>query len=85
MPQDGYFVLIVPQLVVKDGFFRVLMFNAFKKQYAEIWLPFPARLNPDRLKEVRIHPKYNAYFFEVEFVSEVEPEPMETLSDSAKA
>jgi IS605 OrfB family transposase len=32
---------------------------------------------------VRIHPKYDARFFEIEFVSKVESEPIETVSNSA--
>jgi len=42
-------------------------------------------LNPEAIKEVRIHSKYNARFFEVEFVSPVEPEPVETVVDSARS
>lgn len=59
------------------------MSKAFKKQYGEIWIPFPQRLDINQVKEVRIHPKYNARYFEVEFISEVEPEPVEVNPNSA--
>jgi IS605 OrfB family transposase len=59
------------------------MSKAFKKQYGEIWIPFPKRLDINQVKEVRIHPKYNARYFEVEFISEVEPEPVEVKPNSA--
>ncbi len=83
LPKEGYFSLIVPRVKVKDGKFRVPMSNVFKAGHGEIWIPFPARLNPDTLKEVRIHPKYNGRFFEVEFISEVEETPIENVADSA--
>ena len=83
LPKDGYFVLIIPRIVVKDGRFNVPMSNAFKKLFGAVSIPFPERLNPEAIKEVRIHSKYNARFFEVEFVSQVEPEPVETVVDSA--
>ncbi|MEG4807458.1 transposase [Microcoleus sp. F8-D3] len=83
LPKDGYFVLIIPRIVVKEGRFNVPMSNAFKKLFGSVSIPFPERLNPEAIKEVRIHSKYNARFFEVEFVSQVEPEPVETVVDSA--
>jgi putative transposase len=83
LPKDGYFVLICPRIKVKDGRFNVPMSYAFKKQFGAVSLPFPDRLDPATLKEVRIHPKYDARFFEVEFVSQVESEPVETVEDRA--
>ena len=66
--KEGYFPLIMPRFRVKDGFFIVPMSNAFKKEYGEVKIPFPDRLKDKTIKEVRIHPKYNARFFEVEFI-----------------
>ncbi|NJR57500.1 MAG: IS200/IS605 family element transposase accessory protein TnpB [Cyanobacteria bacterium CRU_2_1] len=83
LPKDGYFVLIIPRIKVKDGRFNVPMSNAFKKQFGAVSLPFPDRLDPGTIKEVRIHPKYEARFFEVEFVTKVESDPVETVVDSA--
>ncbi len=62
------------------------MSTDFRHQYGEIWITFPERLNPERIKEVRIHPKYGARFFEVEFVSEIEQEEIkEKVTESALA
>ncbi|KJH71001.1 RNA-guided endonuclease InsQ/TnpB family protein [Aliterella atlantica] len=83
LPKEGHFLLIIPRIVIKEGKFRVPMSNAFRKQFGEVWIPFPKRLNINQIKEVRIHPKYNARYFEVEFISAVEPEPIEAKSDSA--
>ncbi|MCU0540942.1 MAG: transposase [Oscillatoriaceae cyanobacterium Prado104] len=85
LPKDGYFVLIIPRIKVKDGKFKVPMSHAFKRQFGEVTINFPARLNPEAIKEVRIHPKYDARFFEVEYISQSEVEPQETLQKSAIA
>ena len=69
LPKESYFVLIIPRIKVKDGRFNVPMSNAFKKHLGAVSLPFPDKLDPKDVKEVRIHPKYNARFFEVEFVN----------------
>ncbi|MBO1056809.1 MAG: IS200/IS605 family element transposase accessory protein TnpB [Dolichospermum sp. JUN01] len=83
LPKEGYFPLIMPRVKVKDGKFRIPMSTAFKAQSGEIWIPFPNRLNQETLKEVRILPKYNGRFFEVEFISEAEETPIETKAESA--
>lgn len=83
LPKDGFFVLIIPRIKVVDGKFRVPMSNAFRKEHSDVWIPFPERLDPEQIKEVRIHPRYNARFFDVEFISEVEQEPIETQPNSA--
>jgi putative transposase len=100
LPKEGYFVLIIPRIKVrarplnriqglvppvKDGKFRVPMSNAFKKEFGEVVIDFPERLDPAKIKEVRIHPKYDARFFEVEYISEGETEAVETIKDSALA
>lgn len=85
LPKEGYFVLIVPRIKVKDGKFKVPMSYAFKRQFGEVILEFPERLNPDQIKEVRIHPKYEARFFEIEYISKCEVEPIETVENSAMA
>lgn len=83
LPKEGYFLLIIPRIVVKNGKFRIPMSTAFRKQFGEVWIRFPKRLKTEQIKEVRIHPKYNARYFEVEFVSEVDPQPVEVKTDSA--
>ncbi len=77
LPKEGYFPLIMPRIKVKDGCFEVPMSNAFRREFGSIRIPFPERLTEKKLKEVRILPKYNARFFEVEYIVEAEPEPQD--------
>jgi transposase, IS605 OrfB family, central region len=85
LPKDGYFVLIIPRIKVKDGKFKVPMSHAFKKQFGSLVLNFPERLNPETIKEVRIHPQYDARFFEIEYICLSEIEPVETIENSSMA
>ena len=84
LPKDGYFPLIMPGRVkIKNGFFRVPMSREFKAEHGEIWIPFPKRLEGKKLKEVRIHPKHNARWFQVEFITEQPIEPQEVDTNKA--
>jgi IS605 OrfB family transposase len=85
LKKDGYFLLIIPRIKVKNGYFQIPMSRHFKKEYGSIKIPFPERLQGKKLKEVRILPKYNARWFEVEFVIEQKPEPVKTEPDNAMA
>ncbi|NES08454.1 MAG: hypothetical protein F6K22_40395, partial [Okeania sp. SIO2F4] len=51
--------------------------------YGTVKIPFPERLVGKNLKEVRIIPRFNASFFEVEFITEEEPRPV-VKSDNAR-
>lgn len=75
LPKDGYFPLIIPRFKVKDRHFNVPMSSEFRKEFGNIKIPFPERLNAKIVKEIRIHPRYDARFFEVEFVYIQEEEP----------
>ncbi|MDY6806558.1 MAG: transposase [Cyanobacteriota bacterium] len=85
LKKEGYFPLIMPRIKVKEGQFEVPMSREFKKEYGSVKIPFPERLQEKVLKQVRIVPKYNARWFEVEFVVKQDREPVETLADRAMA
>ncbi|WP_040484605.1 RNA-guided endonuclease InsQ/TnpB family protein [Lyngbya aestuarii] len=84
LPKDGYFPLIIPRIKVKDGFFNIPISRAFKQEYGTVKIPFPERLKDKELKEVRVLPKYNARFFEVEFIVK-EDTPESKKSDNSLA
>lgn len=85
LPKDGYFPLIIPRIRVKGGFLYVPMSLEFKKEHGDIKIPFPERLADKTIKEVRIHPKYNARFFEIEYVYVQDEEPQMVNPESALA
>ena len=84
LPKDGYFSLIIPRIKLKDdGTFAVPMSQKFKREYGEIRIQLPERLKNKEIKEVRIHPKYSARWFEIEYI--YKDEKIETSVDANKA
>ncbi|WP_426549252.1 RNA-guided endonuclease InsQ/TnpB family protein [Dapis sp. BLCC M126] len=82
--KEGYFPLIIPRIKVKNGYFNIPMSRKFKVEYGAVRIPFPERLTGKNLKEVRIIPRFDARFFEVEFITE--EKPIETIkSENALA
>jgi len=70
LDKEGYFLLVIPRIKIKDGYFAVPMSREFKKEHGEILLRIPPNLEDKNIKEVRIIPKYQARFFEIEFIYE---------------
>lgn len=85
LPKDGYFALIIPRFKVKDGYFTIPMSAAFKKEYGELRLPFPDRLLTKTVKEIRIYPRYNGRFFEIEYIYLEEADPKQLNSQNVLA
>jgi putative transposase len=83
LPKFGYFPLIIPRIRLKDGMFDIPMSREFKKEYGEIKIQLPERLKDKKIKEVRIHPKYSARWFEIEYI--YEDEKIETSVNPSKA
>ena len=84
LPKDGYAPLLIPRIRVKeDSWFSLPMAPAFKKEHGEIKFQLPERLRDKSIKEVRIHPKSNGCFFEIEYVYELPNEPQNL--DNSKA
>ena len=52
----------MPRIRLKDGTWKVPMSPEFKKEHGQIEIAFPPNLDPDTIKEVRIHPKYDGRF-----------------------
>ena len=84
LPKEGYFPLIIPRIKLRgDGTFAVPMSQQFKREYGEVRISFPERLKDKKIKEVRIHPKYQARWFEIEYI--YEDEKVETFLNSDQA
>lgn len=85
LPKDGYFPLIIPRIRMKDGYLYVPMSHEIRRKHGDIKIPFPERLADRTIKEVRIHPKFNARFFEIEYVYVQDEEPQNVSQDTALA
>lgn len=78
LKKDGYFNLFFGEFNAKGDTFQVPMSPAFRKQYGKVVFAIPSNLQGKRIKEVRILPKSNARFFEVQYVYEVDNLQMKT-------
>ncbi|GBF81505.1 transposase, IS605 OrfB family protein [Aphanothece sacrum FPU1] len=77
--------MIIPRIKLKDGIFEIPMSREFKKEHGEVKIQLPERLKNKNIKEVRIHPKYSARWFEIEYIYEDEKIETSVNSDSAIA
>lgn len=79
LKKDGFFNLIFAEFSLKDGLFTVPMSTSFRRLYGKVSIKLPSNLLDKNIKEVRILPKSNARFFEVQYIYEIEPS-QETLN-----
>ena len=72
LPKDGYTTLIIG-FVRLNGNKLVLPFsNSFKKTHKPVEITIPPILLDKTIKEIRIIPKANARFFEIQYIYEAE-------------
>jgi putative transposase len=86
LPKDGYYPCIFPpnQFQVKDGKVRLSLGMWFKKEQhlQHLFFVLPPHIVGKKIKEIRILPRYNARFFDIEYV--YEPEIITPLLNTSK-
>ena len=87
LPKNGYSNLIIGLVRIrKDNIFTVPYSNAFKKKYEnKILIKIPKVLEDKKIKEIRIIPKFNARFFEIQYTYEVQEENIQLDTNNALA
>ena len=70
LKKDGWFSLIIPRIKIKDGYFTLPMSRAFKNEHGELRFNIPPNIAGKEIQQVRIHPRNNARFFEIEYIYE---------------
>ena len=68
LSKEGWFSLIIPRIKIKNGAFALPMSRDFKKEHGELRFTIPPNIEGKEIKEVRIHPRNNAHFFEIEYI-----------------
>lgn len=72
LPKDGYATLVIG-FVRLNGNKLILPFsNSFKKTHKAVEITIPPILLDKKVKEIRILPKANARFFEIQYIYEAE-------------
>ena len=87
LSKNGYSNLIVGQIRIKNDNILIIPFsNTFKKKYGtKIQIKIPKTLENKKIKEIQIIPKFNARFFEIQYVYEIQEKNIKLNTNNALA
>jgi IS605 OrfB family transposase len=86
LDKDSYYPLTVGFVRLKEDFFVLPYSVRFKKEHSLIKVKLPPILKNKAIKEIRIIPKANARFFEIQYTYEIElPEENKITTNKALA
>lgn len=74
LPKNSFTTLVIGFVRLNEDTFVVPYSNSFKKNHEKISIKIPPILLDKKIKEIRIIPKFNARFFEIQYIYEVEEE-----------
>ena len=72
LPKDGYTTLVIGFVRLKGNKLILPYSNSFKKTHKPVEISIPPVLLDKRVKEIRIIPKADARFFEIQYIYEAE-------------
>ena len=72
LPKDGYATLVIGFVRLNGNKLLLPFSNSFKKTHKAVEITIPPVLLDKKVKEIRILPKANARFFEIQYVYEAE-------------
>ena len=87
LPKNGYANLIIGMINIKDDMILTIPYSyTFKKKYEiKIQIKVPKVLENKKIKEIRIIPKFNARFFEIQYTYEIQEEDIKLNTNNALA
>ena len=87
LPKNGYANLIIGMINIKDDMILTVPYSyIFKKKYeTKIQIKVPKVLENKKIKEIRIIPKFNARFFEIQYTYEIQEENIKLNTNNALA
>ena len=88
LPKNGYANLIIGMINIKDSIITLPVSNAFKKKLdrrLKVQIKIPKVLEDKKIKQIRIIPKFNARFFEIQYIYEVQEENIQLNTNNALA
>ncbi len=72
LPKDGYTTLVIGYVRLNGNKLILPFSNSFKKTHKAVEITIPPVLLDKKVKEIRILPKANARFFEIQYIYEAE-------------
>lgn len=87
LPKNEYANLIIGMINIKDDNILTIPYSyTFKKKYeTKIQIKIPKVLENKKIKEIRIIPKFNARFFEIQYTYEIKEENIKLNTNNALA
>lgn len=70
LPKDGYTTLVIGFVRLNGNKLKLPFSNSFKKTHSAVEITIPPILLDKKIKEIRIIPKANARFFEIQYIYE---------------
>ena len=74
LPKNSFTTLVIGFVRLSEDILVIPYSNSFKKNHKQIPIKIPPILLDKKIKEIRIIPKFNARFFEVQYTYEVQEE-----------
>ena len=74
LPKNSFTTLVIGFVRLNEDTLIIPYSNSFKKNHKKILIKIPPILLDKKIKEIRIIPKFNARFFEVQYTYEVKEE-----------
>ena len=72
LPKDGYTTLVIGFVRLNENKLLLPFSNTYKKTHKSVEITIPPVLLDKKVKEIRIIPKANARFFEIQYIYEAE-------------
>ena len=72
LPKNSFTTLVIGFVRLNEDTFVIPYSNSFKKNHKKISIKIPPILLDKKIKEIRIIPKFNARFFEVQYTYKVQ-------------
>lgn len=86
LKKDGFFSIIIGQIRIKpDRTLDIPMSPKFKREYGKVSIKVPRNLKDKKIKEIRIIPKYNARYFEIQYAYEIPESKLKLNKNNALA
>ena len=85
LPKDGFAPLVIQQFKIKDGIFTLPYSKKYDEEHEKVSIKVPPILEGKKVKYIKIIPRQNAKFFEIQYTYEVAEEQREVDKQKALA
>ena len=85
LPKDGYATLVIGFVRIRGNRLILPYSNLFRRTHSPIEIRIPPVLKDKKIKEIRIIPKLNARFFEIQYIYEEDCIQRDLNKDNALA